>query len=71
MDFDPCMDDYDSDYLDFDLCMDDDELVVMGRSRLREAMKQLNQMGHIVSRLRINPTPVSTVTPSGHLQVLI
>ena len=26
MDFDPGMDDYDSDYIDFDLCMDDDEL---------------------------------------------
>jgi len=26
MDFNPCMDDYDSYYLDFDLCMDDNEL---------------------------------------------
>jgi len=24
MDFNPCMDDYDSYYLDFDLCMDDE-----------------------------------------------
>jgi len=70
MDFNPCMDDYDSYYLDFDLCMDDeldcpDYIAILGStlsSVLSRYIQYLKKKNHYVMYSKSNENWLQQMT---------